>query len=193
MWLVLPLTVVWNLLAAPLSFVVYKEVVEKENYFLLVFLPFPLVGIGLLFWSVRLLREWRRFGAAPLLLEPFPGSIGGHVGGTIDIRLPFNPHNRFTLTLSCMQCFEIDSDGSRTMHEQAQWQDELIPQVDSCPTGTRLSFCFDVPKGLSESDAEQTGERYNLWRLNVRGNMPGTAFDRSFNIPVYATASNLET
>ena len=33
--------------------------------------------------------EWRRFGAAPALLDPFPGAIGGNVGGVIDVNFPY--------------------------------------------------------------------------------------------------------
>ena len=72
----------WNLVSAPLPFVVYTEVTEKNNMPALLGLLFPLVGIGLITWAVKRTLEWRRFGPAPVTLDPFPGSIGGHVGGT---------------------------------------------------------------------------------------------------------------
>jgi hypothetical protein len=42
----------------------------------LIRLLFPLVGIWLIACAIRRTREWRRFGAAPVTLDPVPGSIG---------------------------------------------------------------------------------------------------------------------
>jgi len=65
----------WNLISAPLPFLLYREVVDKGNYLALIGLLFPLVGIGLLVWAIKRTREWTRFGATPVVLDPFPGSM----------------------------------------------------------------------------------------------------------------------
>ena len=91
-------TALWNLISAPLPFVMYDEVVNKKNYLALVALLFTAVGIGLFVWATRLTLEWRRFGKTPVVLDPFPGSIGGHVGGTIELGLPFDAANDFQLS-----------------------------------------------------------------------------------------------
>lgn len=190
MWGAWLFAVVWNLISAPLPFLIYEEVLEKQNYIALVGLLFPLVGIGLAVWAIRRTREWRRFGATPVALDPFPGSIGGHVGGTIDTNLPYDTSHRFMLTLTSVHSYESGSGDSRSQREKALWQDELVAHAESAPSGTRLTFRFDVPEGLRESDAEQFGDSYKLWRLNLRAELADADLDRDFNIPVYETATD---
>ena len=177
----------WNLISAPLPFVLYTEVTEKENYLALVGLLFPLVGIGLIASALRRTLEWRRFGPAPVTLDPFPGSIGGHAGGTIDVHLPYDSSAQFSLTLTNLYSTMSGSGKNRSRSEKAKWQDSQLAHAGSGPLGTRLSFRFDVPEGLDDSDAVQSADDYHRWRLNLRASLPGTDVDRDYEIPVYAT------
>ena len=187
MWGAWAFAAFWNLISAALPFLLYEEVVEKENYVALVGLLFPLVGIGLLVWAIRRTLEWRRFGAAPVNLDPFPGSIGGHVGGTIDLNIPFDPTTRFQLTLNNLHSYVSGSGKDRSRKEEAKWQDAIVAHAGQGARGTRLAFRFDVPEGLDASDADQ-GDSYHVWRLNLRAELPGADIDRDYDIPVYATA-----
>ncbi len=186
MWAAWIFAAFWNVISAALPFVVYQEVVDKENYIALLGLIFPLVGIGLLTWAVRRTLEWRRFGAAPATLDPFPGSIGGHVGGTIDLNLPFDPTARFKMTLNHLHSYISGSGKRRSRKENAKWQDAVVAHAERGAVGTRLVFRFDVPEGLKPSDTDQ-GDSYYLWRLNLRAELPGTDLDRDYEIPVYET------
>ena len=187
MWGAWAFAAFWNLISAALPFLLYEEVVEKENYIALVGLLFPLVGIGLLIWAIRRTLEWRRFGAAPVNLDPFPGSIGGHVGGTIDLNVPFDPATRFQLTLSNLHSYVSGNGKDRSRKEEAKWQDAIVAHAEQGARGTRLAFRFDVPEGLDASDAVQD-DSYHVWRLNLRAELPGADIDRDYDIPVYATA-----
>lgn len=188
MWFAWGFAAFWNLISAPLPFVVYNEFVEKDNTLALIGLLFPLVGAGLLWWAITRALEWRRFGAAPVTLDPFPGSIGGHVGGSIDVNLPYDPSARFSVTLTSLHSYMSGSGDSRSRKESAKWQDAQVAHATSSAGGTRLIFRFDVPEGLNASDADQSEESYDLWRLNLRAELPGTDIDRDYEIPVYATA-----
>ncbi len=188
MWAAWAFAAFWNAFSAVTPFIAYREVVEKENYLALVALVFPLVGIGLLAWAVRRTLEWRRFGPAPVTLDPFPGSIGGHVGGTIDLDTPFDSTAKFNVTLTNLHSYVSGSGKNRSRKETAKWQDELVAYAAPGGKGTRLRFRFDVPDGLDESDADQEGDSYFNWRLNLRAELPGTDVDRDYDIPVYATA-----
>ena len=179
---------IWNLISAPLPFVLVEEVTEKQNYLALIGLLFPLVGIGLLVWAVRRTREWTTFGPAPVTLDPFPGSIGGHVGGTIDLKLPYNANNEFTVTLTNLHSYESGSGKNRSQREKAIWQKKLVAHAETGAKGTRLTFRFDVPAGEKESDTEKD-DSYHLWRLNLHAELAGTNVDRDYEIPVYATAT----
>ena len=181
--------VIWNAISAPIPFLAYGELVKHHNYVVLIGLLFPLVGVGLLVWAIRCTLEWRRFGPAPVTLDPFPGSIGGHVGGTIDLRLPFDPGAKFRVTLTNLHSSVSGSGKNRSRSEKALWQDAMVAHAESCATGTRVVFRFDVPEGLGESDTEHD-DSYKLWRLNLEADLPGTDLDRSYEIPVYATAQH---
>ncbi len=179
----------WNLVSAPLPFLLYEEVVENENYLALVGLLFTVIGIGLLVWAIRRTLEWRRFGATPLTLDPFPGAIGGHVGGTVDTAWPVDARQRFRVTLSCVHSYETGSGDDRTRRENVLWQDELVAHTESGPRGTRIVFRFDVPEGLSAADADRSSDGYHLWRASLRAELPGTNLDRDYDIPVYPTGA----
>ena len=188
MWGAWAFAAFWNAISAITPFIAYREVVENQNYLALIALVFPLVGIGLLTWAVRRTLEWRRFGPAPVVLDPFPGSIGGHVGGTIDLALPFDSTAKFHVTLTNLYSYVSGSGKNRSRKEDAKWQDELVAHAEPGGKGTRLTFRFDVPGGLDESDAQQEGDSYYRWRFNLRAELPGTDVDRDYDIPVYATA-----
>lgn len=179
----------WNLISAPLPFAIHGEVLDKQNYLALIGLLFPLIGVGLIVWAVRRTREWNRFGPTPVTLDPFPGSIGGHVGGTIDIRLPYDSTAKFRLTLTSLKSYISGSGKNRSRRERATWQDAQFAHTEPGSNGTRVTFRFDVPGGVKESDADQSNDSYHLWRLNINAELPGADLDRDFEIPVYATAS----
>ncbi len=189
MWVAWGFAAFWNLISSVTPFLAYREVVEKQNYIALVALLFPLIGVGLIAWAVRRTMEWRRFGPAPVTLDPFPGSIGGHVGGTIDLNLPYDATNRFELTLTNIHHYVSGSGKNRSRKEKALWQDVQIGHAEHGSKGTRLTFRFDVPEGLDETDADAEGDSYDAWRLNLRAELPGADLDRDYDIPVYATAT----
>jgi len=179
---------IWNLISAPLPFVLYDEILEKENYLAIVGLLFPFIGIWLIVWAVRRTLEWTRFGPAPVTLDPFPGSIGGHVGGTIDLKLPFDASQQFEVSLTSIHSYTSGSGKNRSQKEKALWQENRIAHAEMGAKGTRLTFRFDVPDDFNESDTEKD-DSYHLWRLNLGATLPGTDIDRDYEIPVYATTT----
>lgn len=188
MWGAWIFAAIWNLISAPLPFLLYEEVVEKQNYIASVGLLFPLVGIALLVWAVRRTREWTRFGPAPVTLDPFPGSIGGHVGGTIDLKLPFDASNQFAVTLTNVHSYTSGSGKNRSQRESATWQKNLVAHAVAGPNGTRLTFRFDVPADCRQSDTEKD-DSYHMWRLNLSATLAGADLDRNYELPVYPTAT----
>ncbi|MES9993881.1 MAG: DUF3592 domain-containing protein [Candidatus Thiodiazotropha sp.] len=177
-------TVFWNALSIPAAFAV-PEVWRKEGALALLVLLFPLIGMGLLYWTVKKTLEWRRFGYTPLTLDPFPGAIGGDVGGEIEVDIPYAMGLVCEVTLSSLYSYESGSGKNRSRSEDVKWQDSGYAQVERSVRGIRLSFRFSVPEGLNPSE-EETGN-YHLWRLTIKLEQPGIDLDRSYTIPVYAT------
>lgn len=177
----------WNCISMPLPFMLFEEITVKKNYPALLGLLFPLVGIGLLVWAVRQTIEWKKFGAAPVTLDPFPGSIGGQVGGTLELPYPLDAGVKYVFTLSSVYSFVSRSGKNSERREQVKWQDTTVGYAETGLYGTRLSFRFDVPEGLTPSDAVRLTSTYHLWRLNLTADLPGVDVDRDYEIPVYPT------
>ena len=190
MWAAWGFAAFWNLISMPLPFLLFEEITVKKNYPALIGLIFPVVGLGLLYWAVRQTAEWRRFGPTPLTLDPFPGSIGGHVGGTIDLRQPFVTGASYQLTLTNLESTISGSGKNRSRRERASWQDRRLAHAAPGPLGTRLTFRFDVPDGLDPSDAAKEGDDYTIWRLGLEAEFDGTNLDRSWELPVYPTRAS---
>lgn len=181
--------IVWNLVSAPLPFLLREEVIEKQNYAALIGLLFPLVGIGLLVWAVRRTLEWKRFGASPVILDPFPAAIGGQAGGTMELPVPFDSANQFRVSLSCVYSFESGSGKNRSRSERVSWQESVIAHAEPGLYGTRIQFRFDVPAGLTPADAVRVDDDYNLWRLSLQADLPGIDINRDYEIPAYPGAA----
>ena len=190
MWGAWVFAALWNLVSMPLPFLLYPEVTEKANYPALIGLVFPVVGVGLLVWAVRRTQEWRRFGASPLTLDPFPGAIGGHVGGRIELNLPFSSADSFQLTLTCLRSRISGSGKNRRRSESATWQDRRLAYTEPSLNGTRLAFRFDVPDGLAAADATKAGDAYTIWRLGLEADTAHGKVDRNWELPVYPTGES---
>lgn len=141
---------VWNLISAAMPFIAYREVVDKGNYAGLLALVFPLVGIGLLVWAIRRTREWRRFGPAPVSLDPFPGSIGGHVGGTIDLAVPFDPAARFDVPEGL-----DESDAVKKNDRHHLWRLNLSAELP----GADLDRDYEIPVYATAAASRRLSDR----------------------------------
>ncbi len=176
---------VWNLISAPAAFQ-FISVWQDEGLIALLLLLFPLVGLGLLYWAVKLTREWTRFGITPLTMDPFPGAIDGDVGGEIRVNLAYHPSMLCRVTLSSIHSYVSGSGKNRSRRESVQWQDEGYARVFAAgANATRLQFRFTTPPGLHAT--EEYSNSYHLWRLRVDMDLPGTDLQRSFELPVYHT------
>ena len=199
----------WNAISSLILFILVEEILEENNYFILIALIFPLIGAGLIIQAVRKTLEWKKFGKIPVILDPFPGSIGGQVGGTIELPHSYSMGTQFTVTLSNIYSHKSGNSKNRKQSEKIIWQDTAIAYTESGLYGTRIVFRFDVPEGLNASDAlkdssnsylcklnlKATGilrnnSNYYLWRLNLKATLPGVDIDRNYEIPVYPTRKN---
>ena len=178
-------TLFWNLISSPVLFAIPAEL-DQGNHAILLAALFPAVGVGLLLWAITVTRRWRAIGATPLTLDPYPGSIGGQVGGSIETNLHYSSGQKFPVTLSCLYSYMSGSGKNRKRTENVKWSAEGFAQAEPYRRGSRLQFCFDVPEGLHPS--EQKGASYHLWRLNLKSDGAAIDIDRNFELPVFATA-----
>jgi hypothetical protein len=189
-WVMGGFALIWNLLSLPIVWKSEELIarVPDEPVALVAFL-FPLIGLGLLWSTWAMFQRWRRFGPTPLVLDPFPGSLGGHVGGWIDTRIPFDAAQRYAVTLACVKSSISGSGKNRKRSESVKWQTDGICHTERGGNGTLLRFRFDVPQDLPASDMERKGT-YHLWRAHIAAELDGPDFDRGFEIPVFPTGEH---
>jgi hypothetical protein len=187
LWVMWGFALFWNLLTLPLLFQFQEiwEKVQREPVTAVAFL-FPLIGLGLVVAAVIATLRKRRFGQTPLVMNPFPGSLGGQVGGRINTHIPFDSQCKFKVSLSCLHSRISGSGKNRSRSESVVWQSEGVCHSNRGMHGTALQFRFDVPTDLPVSQPGQGGN-YHLWRLRVNAELSGLDFDRSYEIPVFET------
>lgn len=181
--------VVWNAISTPVSFVLPREL-QQENYAALLVLLFPAAGLFLIYKAIHRTLEYRHFGRVLLTMDPFPGAIGGHVGGHIQVKnLDYRRASEaqtLTVTLECVYSYVSGSGKNRSRRESIKWAERGRPKIDNAIEGVNLGFRFDVPQDLPQADVEQSGA-YHFWRLSVSAEVPGIDLNRGYNIPVFAT------
>ncbi|MGM0421554.1 MAG: hypothetical protein ACQEQL_00490, partial [Pseudomonadota bacterium] len=140
--------------------------------------------------AIQMTLEYRRFGKTVMVLDPFPGAIGGHVGGTVDLNQSFDAGQKFEVTLGNYYSYISGSGKNRSRKERVVWTRTAIAYAEPYLSGTRFYFRFDVPnEGVEPSDAVPEYSDYHLWRVNLTSAMPGVDIDRNFVIPVYPTGA----
>lgn len=180
----------WNAVSSPMLFALREEI-ERGNYAALLGLLFPLAGAFLLYKAIATTLELRRFGKVLVEMDPFPGAIGGHVGGRIRVsRLASNtvfaPSAHFSVRLECVYSYMSGSGDSRSRKENIKWAEQGQPRPESAGQGVALAFRFDVPDGLPEADVDQT-DAYHFWRLTAKAELGGVDLNRQYNLPVFKT------
>ncbi|MEH6358722.1 MAG: hypothetical protein V7745_07010 [Pseudomonadales bacterium] len=181
--------VVWLLLTSPILFN-FDEIwgkAQREPITAIAFL-FPLVGVGLLVAAFRSTQNWLKFGRTPLVLDPFPGALGGHVGGSIETAIAYDPDMIGNVTLQCLHSYVSGSGKNRSRKENVKWQTDGVCHVSRGQQGAIFSFRFDAPDNLPITDVEK-GSSYHLWRVVVSSKLDGPDFSRSYEIPVFKTGA----
>ena len=174
------------------GFVLIPQELEKNNYWILLFLLIPGIGLLLLqsWWSA--FREHLRFGEITVQLEPSSGQIGGDFAGSIQLKEPYNPEYRYLVSIACVQ--HVNSNHKSSSDDTSQnilWQEEGICSAESSPFGTQLRFAFDIPQHLPPTRESTDTEDRVEWYLSVSAKLPGPDLNRSFVVPFQKLTSPL--
>jgi hypothetical protein len=189
-WFFWVFAVVWNAISTPIVFILPEEL-HRNNYLALIAVLFPVVGLLLLYKAINRTLEYRHFGKVVYRMDPYPGGIGGHVGGHIQVKnLDFRRASEaetLLVKVECVYSYMSGSGDNRSRRESIKWAEQGEPKIDNALEGVSLAFRFDIPAGLPPADVEQSGD-YHFWRLGINAEIPGIDLDRSYNIPVFATS-----
>ncbi len=149
---------------------------------------FPATAVGLICYAARQAKQWRRYGITRLTLDPYPGSIGGHVGGHIELGRRAGAEQGYEVTLECVHSYMSGSGKNRSRRYDIEWEASGPAAASQTASGLRLAFRFDVPEGLPQSEKKR-GEFY-YWRLQLRGDQQDVPLERTFDIAVFPTGEH---
>jgi hypothetical protein len=188
-------TLFWNLVSAPVAFVIPREIMDKGNKLALLGLFFPVAGAGMLLWAVRSTLLWQKYGTSFFELSRVPGVIGGRLEGVL--HAPFQPGvaQELRLTLTCVNEIRSGSGRNRSTQEKILWREEsVIPGASAGfgPQGARIPVSFTVPFDCPESDSSDTRSPIR-WLLRAEASVPGVDYQASFEVPVFRTPESSDT
>ena len=177
---------VWNLISLPLPFFLWGEVTEKGNFAALIGLLFPLVGLGLIIWLVRLWLADKRYGRATFTLDKLPGALGDRLSGELRVPASLPEGSTIMVYLDCVRRRTTGSGKHRSTTEDLLWQDEqrLPLQPHPLMQGTRVPIVFPLPSDRPATDDSNPKDKI-IWRLRMEAEVPGVDFSTSFEVPVY--------
>ena len=179
----------WNLISLPGAVFAMREFVSTRESPLLLALIFPVVGVGLLSWAVRLAIRYHKYGTSVFELAHVPGVIGRGVGGLVRTSVPLRPAEGFRVALHCVRQYTTGSGDSRSTSEKMLWQEERTVtefEQDWGGQGVMLAVAFRLPRDVLESDDRDTDNQV-IWRLRVDAAVPGVDYHVQFEVPVFRT------
>ena len=181
---------IWNLVLVAVYFKLPEILAEaKEKPIIYVFGTFPLIGLFLIWSAIKQTHEWFTLGRTPLAMDPFPGSIGGHIGGKVKTNLKYAPLTQATVSIQCLHSRIIGSGKNRRRTETVIWQNTGQSHQGQSERGAHFQFRFDVPDNLPESDIGGRSSSYHLWRLTLDIKTErNQKITRHFVVPVFATS-----
>jgi len=171
---------------SPLILLAVFESVRLQQYTGLFGLLVPTIASWAFFYKNKLRQQIAIHGKMPLQMNPFPGSIGGHVGGSIEVHL--NRDNQLKSANIKLQCLQHDRNSENTQKEQL-WDETMIPLQRSTLDGKELQFSFTIDAEQEQSQAKENSQ-YIEWQLSLELDFEnGQKLKKNYcNLPVFNTA-----
>jgi hypothetical protein len=184
-------TVLWNAVSAPM-FVVVPPELERQPLAALGFL-FPIVGAGLLVWTVITTARWRRFGDTWLDTSAGPGRPGSTWRATIHVRLPRLDAGAspVRVKLTCLRRTISRHGDNRDEREHILWREDTEldwNHIGYGSDGASIPVRFDIPADALQTTAVGQGEGI-LWVLTAEATLPGVNLKEDFDVPVRGTGA----
>lgn len=185
-WLATGFAFFWNLVSAPMWFVVPREV-AKGNYLALLGALFPLIGIALIVWAIRQWLQFRRFGDSELILSRLPVSLGGLLNANLQLPAQIPGSTELGVTLNCIRKTTERSGNKNRSRETILWQsDQRIMTPVISGNYTLIPIRFHIPRD-QPSATVNVDDSGIIWRLLISSDIPGVDFEASFELPVFDT------
>ena len=178
----------WNLISFPTGYLGVRAAIQEGKPAALFALLFPLVGMGLLVWAVRLTLRYRKYGVSRLELVTIPGLIGRTLTGMVRAPARMQPADGFQVTLTCIRRVTTRSGKNSSTTDSIIWQDErrVMGEPSRTPAAmeTHIPVAFRLPPDAQPCDDTDSNNRV-LWRLQLSASVPGVDYESRFEVPVF--------
>jgi len=171
------IAIAWCVATFPILFIVAHRALRGADYFAIPSLIFPLIGVVMLVWAMRMRRRVREYGESRFVMTPMPGKIGGALTGAIHIDKPLPPGEQVVLELECINRTTRGVWHSLTVWDRTLWRSEQTSMSDS--TGS-IPVAFMIAPDCRPTDDSNPKSRI-VWRLSARAGQ----YRAEFEVPVF--------
>lgn len=151
----------------------------------LVLLVLPVFSLLMLKPLVRFWSDWRTLKGISLTLDPYPGQIGGQVGGYLSVPFKHQPDMPVDVRVSCVRASISGSGKNRRRSDRVEWRTKARSDIQyETQQSSRITFVADIDDKLASSDLKEETP-YIYWSVRIQ--LANRKFDQEFNIPVFDT------
>lgn len=175
----------WNAIAIPVPILAWEEITRDGDRVAYLILLFPVVGFFLIFWALRRVVVFRKFGNSVLELDTIPAFIGRGIRGKVLINNRIDPAEGFHVKLVCVSQRRTGTGKNRRTSESIKWQEErCVKDVRREYNRTVVPIEFPIDADVLQSDESDLDNKI-IWRVLIAAEIPGVDYDASFDVPVY--------
>lgn len=179
LWMCFALALGFSVLL-PIPLKIIPMELERDNWFVLILLVFPIISVALWVLFFRILAQLGRRGKVYLSMSPLPGRIGGDLRGYVDFKRAYSAGQSVSVRVYCERVEKSGGSTTRT-REYGVWQSRCKATTSPGPLGTRVEFHCSVPAGLPSS--EISSRRFHRWKVKIKDSEQNIFV---FEIPVFA-------
>lgn len=111
---------------------------------------------------IKYIRRYLRSSQVKLNLDPYPGQIGGSVGGDLILPISFEPNMQCLVQVNCIKVTYSRSGKNTRRWESVHYRETAETQISPVGNGSMLRFQTRIDSGQPESAIEEKGShRYS--------------------------------
>ncbi|HEY9157401.1 hypothetical protein [Candidatus Binatus sp.] len=173
--------IAWCVATFPILFIVPHRAIRSADYFAIPSLIFPLAGVVMLAWAMRIRRRIRQYGESRFAMVSVPGRIGGSLAGSIHVDKPLAAGQQVALELACINRTTRGSWHNLTTWDRILWRAEQTSMSDS--TGS-IPVAFPIAPDCCPTDDSDPKSR-TVWCLSAKSSGAAGGYRADFEVPVF--------
>lgn len=180
-WAVGIFALIWNLISTPTSIMVLTSFTETKDYFSLLVLLFPLVGLFMIGLTFYVWRSGKKFAGSFLEIDSIPLKIGELNRGHISVPANAMLDDEVLITISCIRTIKRNDDKDIDILWQSNQR--VMPQA-GINDALESHFSFHIPGDLPESN-DQNARKKIHWEIKVEQELKGVDLNLIYEAPVF--------